>query len=49
MQDALAAFREEMAEDIIPAVYGGPNDLHLYDSKPELDLRQLVQRLNGQG
>ncbi|BDA46825.1 probable SEC14-like protein 2 at C-terminar half [Coccomyxa sp. Obi] len=48
-QDALAAFREEMAEDIIPAVYGGPNGQHLYESKPELELRQLVQRLNGQG
>lgn len=48
MQDVLAAFREEMAEDIIPAVYGGPNGLHLYESKPELELQQLVQRLNGQ-
>ncbi|EIE19775.1 hypothetical protein COCSUDRAFT_44590 [Coccomyxa subellipsoidea C-169] len=47
-QDTLTAFREEMDEELIPQAYGGLNTLPLDQSKPEIELRQLVQRLNQQ-
>jgi hypothetical protein len=45
-QDTLTALREEMDEELIPHAYGGLNTLPLYQSKPEVELRQLVERLN---
>ncbi len=48
VQDTLTAFREEMDEELIPQAYGGLNTLPLDQSKPEIELRQLVQRLNQQ-
>lgn len=45
-QDMLKSLSEEMDESLIPQAYGGQNMLPLYESKQELELRELVKRLN---
>ena len=46
-QDLVKSLSEEMDEDIIPVAYGGQNAQSLYESKPEVQLRELVRALNG--
>ncbi len=45
-QDMLKSLSEEMDESLIPQAYGGQNTVPLYESKQELELRELVKRLN---
>ena len=42
----LKSLSEEMDESLIPQAYGGQNMLPLYESKQELELRDLVKRLS---
>ena len=45
-QDMLKSLSEEMDENMIPVAYGGQNTLPLYESKQEIELWELVRRLN---
>ena len=42
----LKSLSEEMDASLIPQVYGGENTLPLYESNQELELRELVKRLD---
>ena len=46
-QDMVKSLSEEMEEDIIPVAYGGQNAQPLYESKHEVQLRELVRALSG--
>ena len=45
-QEMVKNLSEEMDESLIPQAYGGPNAAPLYESKHEIELRELVKRLN---
>ena len=45
-QDMLKSLSEEMDASLIPQAYGGENMLPLYESKQEVELQELVKRLN---
>lgn len=45
-QDMVKSLTEEMDEALIPQAYGGQNTQLLYESKHEVELRELVKRLN---
>ena len=42
----MKSLSEEMDESLIPQAYGGQNTLQLYESMHELELRELITRLN---
>ena len=46
-QDMVKSLSEEMDEEIIPVAYGGQNAQPLYESKHEVQLRELVRALSG--
>ena len=47
VQDMVKSLSEEMDEEFIPVAYGGQNAQSLYESKHEVQLRELVRALNG--
>ena len=45
-QDMVKSLSEEMDEELIPVAYGGQNAQSLYESKHEVQLRELVRALS---